>query len=209
MSKRSTLDVANISAKRAGIGDWCLKPNEFTSLSFPEALIRIGFALGVACGTAPAAYAVDGCTVMLCLASPKWSVVPQCVPPVRQLFHDLARGRSFPGCKTSNGGSGSGGTTVARNSWALAPGFCPAQYTHLLNVDPTPVYSCDYTGAISLVVNGAAFSRTWWRSSGESVTEFSPVAKSQLGTWDKQFDTDYAAWLASQAPADPTPSTGQ
>jgi len=145
------------------------------------------------------ASAVDGCTVLLCLAAPKWSAIPQCVPPIRQLFHDLARGRSFPTCKMSNGGNGGTGNTSASNAWAQAPTLCPPQYTHLLDIDPGPAYSCDYTGAVSVVINGALFARTWWNTGGQTVTEFTPTAKAQLGTWDPQFDADYSAWLAAQS----------
>ena len=144
------------------------------------------------------AHAVDGCTVLLCLAAPKWSAIPQCVPPIRELFHDLARGRSFPTCRMSNGGNTGDGNASASNAWAHAPTLCPPQYTHLLDVDPGPAYSCDYTGAVSVVINGALFARTWWNTDGQTVTEFTPAAKAQLGTWDPQFDTDYSAWLAAQ-----------
>jgi hypothetical protein len=150
------------------------------------------------------ARAADGCTVLLCLAAPKWSAIPQCVPPIRQLFHDLARGRSFPTCKMSNGGNGGTGNTSASNAWAQAPTLCPPQYTHLLDIDPGPAYSCDYTSAVSVVINGGLFARTWWNTDGQTVTEFTPAAKAQLGTWDPQFDADYAAWLAAQ----PAPAPG-
>jgi hypothetical protein len=145
------------------------------------------------------ARAADGCTVLLCLAAPKWSAIPQCVAPIRQLFNDLARGRSFPTCKMGNGGNGGTGNTSASNAWAQAPTLCPPQYTHLLDIDPGPAYSCDYTGAVSVVINGALFARTWWNTDGQTVTEFTPGAKSQLGTWDPQFDADYSAWLAAQS----------
>ena len=39
---------------------------------------------------------------------------------------------------------------------------------------------------------------------GDAVTEFSASAKNQLGSWDTRFDTEYAAWLASQ----PSPFAG-
>ena len=42
---------------------------------------------------------------------------------------------------------------------------------------------------------------------GETVTEFTPAAKTQLGTWDSKFDDDYAIWLASLPPPAPTCST--
>jgi hypothetical protein len=145
------------------------------------------------------ARAADGCTVLLCLAAPKWSAIPQCVPPIRELFHDLARGRSFPTCRMSSGGNTGNGNTNASNTWAHAPTLCPPQYTHLLDVDPGPAYSCDYTGAVSVVIDGALFARTWWNTGGQTVTEFTPAAKAQLGTWDPQFDADYSAWLAAQS----------
>lgn len=207
MSKRPTLDAVNTAAKPTHTREWHFRVESFKSLTLPARLIRTVLTLAIACGISPAARAVDGCTVLLCLAAPKWSAVPQCVPPIRQLFHDLARGRSFPTCKTSNSGSASNSNTVASNTWAQAPALCPPQYTHLLNVEAGPVYSCDYTGAISVVINGARFARTWWSDSGKSVTEFSPAAKAQLGSWDRQFDVDYAAWLAIQPPA--SPATGQ
>jgi hypothetical protein len=187
-----TLDRVSVPAKRADL-------RRRNALSFA----LVAFA-ALTCGC-PAAHAVDGCTVLLCLAAPKWSAIPQCVPPIRQLFHDLARGRSFPTCKMSNGGNnGTNGDTNASNAWAQAPTLCPPQYTHLLDIDPGPAYRCDYTGAVSVVINGALFARTWWNTSGQTVTEFTPAAKAQLGTWDPQFDADYAAWLATQ----PTPVPG-
>ena len=161
--------------------------------------------LAVLCALMPfRALAVDGCTVLLCLAAPKWSAIPQCVPPIRQLLHDLARGRSFPTCRMSNASNTSNGNTSASNAWAQAPTPCPPQYTHLLDIDLGPAYSCDYTGAVSVIINGALFARTWWNTTGQTVTEFTPAAKAQLGTWDPQFDADYAAWLAVQ----PTPVPG-
>ena len=44
-----------------------------------------------------------------------------------------------------------------------------------------PIYSCDYTGAVSVSINGAPFARTWWSMAGDTVTEFTPAAKAQLG----------------------------
>jgi hypothetical protein len=143
--------------------------------------------------------AVDGCLVLLCLAAPSWSAIPQCVSPVRQLFRDLARGRPFPTCAMSGAGNSAG------NHWAIAPTFCPPQYTHVIDGESAPTYQCDYAGAISVSINGAPFSRTWWGFGGDSVTEFSPTAKTQLGTWDTRFDDDYAKWMASLPP--PVPNT--
>ncbi len=153
--------------------------------------------LATLAGMAAPARAVDGCLVLLCFAAPSWRAIPQCVPPIRQVLHDLARGKPFPTCGMAGAGNS------ASHAWARAPRFCPPQYTRVHERSNGPIYSCDYTGVVSVSINGALFARTWWTMAGDSVTEFSPTAKAQLGTWDTRFDEDYAAWLAS-APS-PTP----
>ena len=149
-----------------------------------------------------AAYAVDGCLVLLCFAAPSWRSIPQCVPPIRQVLRDLARGKPFPTCSMAGGGNS------ASHAWASAPGYCPPQYTRVFDGESGPIYSCDYTGAVSVSINGAPFARTWWTMAGDTVTEFSPAAKAQLGTWDTRFDDDYAAWLASLPPPAPVAESG-
>lgn len=140
------------------------------------------------------AHAVDGCLVLLCFAAPSWRSVPQCVPPIRQVLRDLARGRAFPTC----GMAGAGNT--ARHRWASAPGFCPPQYTRTHDGESGPLYTCDYMGAVSVSIEGALFARTWWNMGGDTVTDFSPAAKTQLGSWDTRFDDEHAAWLSALPP---------
>jgi hypothetical protein len=139
-------------------------------------------------------HAVDGCLMLLCLAAPSWRAIPQCVSPVRQLFRDLARGKPFPTCSMSGAGNS------ANHAWSNAPSFCPPQYTRVIEAESAPIYQCDYSGVISVSINGAPFSRTWWSFGGDSVTDFSPAAKTQLGTWDTRFDDDYAKWVAALPP---------
>jgi hypothetical protein len=148
--------------------------------------------LPAAVGTSLPAHAVDGCRVMLCLAAPSWREIPQCVPTIHQLHRDLARGKRFPTCKDA----GTGNST--HHAWANAPDNCPRQYTHAMEREAGFEYVCDYSGAITVKIAGAMFTRTWWSLSGGTVTEFSPAAKAQLGRWDARFDNDFAAWLASQ-----------
>ena len=107
-------------------------------------------------GYTPPARAVDGCLVLLCLAAPSWRSIPQCVPPVRQVFRDLARGKPFPSCAMAGAGNS------ARHGWAYAPGNCPPQYTRVFDGESAPIYSCDYAGAVSVTIDGALFARTWW-----------------------------------------------
>ena len=164
---------------------------------------RIGTMGGLVVSTlfvaAPAAHAVDGCLVLLCFAAPNWRAIPQCVPPVRQVLRDLARGKPFPTCGMAGAGNS------ASHAWASAPGNCPPQYTRIFAAEGAPIYSCDYTGAVSVSINGAPFTRTWWSMGGDTVTEFSAAAKEQLGSWDTRFDDDYVAW---QATLPPPPQTG-
>lgn len=138
-----------------------------------------------------AAHAVDGCLVLLCFAAPSWKSIPQCVPPNRQVLRDLAHGEPFPTCGLSGAGNS------ASNAWARATGRCPPQYTRVYERDHTPLYRCEYTGVISFSIDGKPFTKTWWRFSGDTVTDFIPAAKSQLGTWDTRYDDEEAEWRRS------------
>ena len=91
----------------------------------------------------------------------------------------------------------SGAGNSASHRWSSAPGYCPPQYTRVFDIDPQPIYACDYTGAVEVAINGSLWTRTWWSWSGETVTEYTPAAKAALGTWETRFDDDYAAWAAS------------
>ena len=145
------------------------------------------------------ARAVDGCTVLLCFAAPNWRAISQCVPPITQVLRDLARGKAFPTCAMA------GASNSAVHQWASAPSNCPPQYTRVGDAETSPIYSCDFTGAVSVSIGGAPWARTWWSFGGETVTEFAPGAKTQLGTWNTQFDDDYAAWLLLQQSMQPPP----
>ena len=165
--------------------------------------ICFGWTLGIAALLPAPAHAVDGCLVLLCFAAPSWSSIAQCVPPIQQVLSDLVRGRPFPTCSMS----GAGNNASAQSS--NPPTYCPPQYTRVDYLESGSRYTCDYDGAVEVDVNGALWTRTWWNESGDSVTEFTPAAKAQLGTWDPRFDNDYASWLAAQPPAPPaTDSSG-
>lgn len=148
----------------------------------------------------PAA-AVDGCLVLLCFAAPSWRAIPQCVPPVLKVLHDLAKGKAFPTCSMSGAGND------ASHQWADPPRYCPPQYTHVIDGEGMPTYTCDYAGAVSVNIDGALWTRTWWSFDGQTVTEYTASAKASLGTWETKFDDDYAAWLAMQPP--PCPDCGE
>ena len=148
-------------------------------------------------GQVPQAHALDGCLVLLCLAAPSWRAIPQCVPPIRQLLRDLAKGRGFPVCTMAGVGNS------ARNGNSQAPGNCPPQYTVTVETDYGPQPSCSFSQVIDVTVNNQPFVRVWWEPGGESVTEYLKEAKSQLGQWNTRFDQDFSAWQAAQPPNDP------
>ncbi len=187
MQTSATLDPAGAHAKGADA-------NCFRAVRRRVIHATLALLIGAAAFLPKPAHAVDGCKVLLCLAAPNWRSIPQCVPPVTQLFHDLAHGKPFPTCSMSGAGNS------ANHAWSNAPAFCPPQYTRVIDGESGPIYQCDYSGAISVSINGAPFSRTWWSIGGDSVTESPPAAKAQLGTWDTRFDDDYAKWLAALPP---------
>lgn len=149
-------------------------------------------ALVLSTAASSSAFAVDGCLVLLCFAAPSWRAVPQCVPVIRQVLRDLARGRVFPHC----GMSGLGNS--ATHESASAPDNCPPQYIRYLERPNGVVPICKFSGAVVIKVRDDLWSRTWWAFDGDSVTAFSWEAKQQLGQWDPRFDEDYARWLATQ-----------
>jgi hypothetical protein len=152
-------------------------------------------ALALAAGLSPvSAAAADGCLVLLCFAAPNWRSIGQCVPPIQSVLRDLARGRPFPSCSMS----GSSGSAV--NRWSAVPDFCPPQYTLAFEGPSGTIHRCQYDAAVSVTIQGAIWTRTWWNVSGDSVTEYLPAAKASLGTWDTRFDDDYSAWLAARPP---------
>jgi hypothetical protein len=151
--------------------------------------------IGLAGYTVPTR-AVDSCLVLLCFAAPSWRSIPQCAPPIRQVLRDLARGRPSPTCGMAGAGNS------ANHAWSSAPSYCPPQYTRVFEGESGPIYSSDYTGAVSVSINGAPFASTWWSMAGDTPTEFSPAAKAQLGTWDTRIDDD-ATWLAAVPPPPP------
>jgi hypothetical protein len=176
---------------------------------------------------APQAARADGCTVLLCLAG-NWRNISQCVPPVRKALRDLALGRSFPMCAfadlpavpTWNGSSGNQAQdpyplqanaprSGASLRWAQ-DGFCPPQYrTPLENESGTVTHHlCDFMGAIEVTVNGQLWNRTWWSTSGDSVTEWTDAARAALpqANSDDRFEREYQQWLQRQPAAPPSPS---
>lgn len=141
-------------------------------------------------GAGAPAGAVDGCKVLLCLAG-HWQNIAACVGEVEQLFQDLLNGDTFPSCSFARGAAytpglsnePSAGSTSAANSWlaqwAPAPDpSCPPKYVTTFAALGRTRYGCEYTGVISVRLNGQMWSRTYWSLGGGSVTELSAYAQS-------------------------------
>jgi len=141
---------------------------------------------------APATRAVDGCLVLLCLAG-DWSAISQCVPPVEQLFRELARGGAFPSCAFAqvpsipgmaptsapeSGVDAQQAGSISASQIRLTPANCPAR----LASNRAKRFSCSgYAGAVAISVGGVPWSRTFWSPSGKSLTCYSGAAKAALG----------------------------
>ena len=138
------------------------------------------------------ARAADGCLVLLCLAAPSWQNIGQCIDPVRSVLNDLLHGRPFPTCDMS------GSDNRATNQWSNAPSYCPPQYTHSFDLQSGTVYGCDYDGAVEVDVAGVLWTRTWWRSGGDSVTR--RILSSIKGASDRYRDLICATVEATSIP---------
>ena len=158
-------------------------------------LVQLAAFCGLGLGLNGPARAVDGCTLLLCMAG-NWMSIGQCVPTVRQALRDLLRGRAWPTCSMV-GDSGSANQHVA-------PEQCPEQYKTVTGVDyfDRAIYGCPFRGVIHIAVGRQPWSRTWWSESGDSVVEWLPAAKAAFaglpGAMDDRFDRDHAAWVISQ-----------
>ena len=162
---------------------------------------------------APAARAVDGCVVLLCLAG-NWSAIAQCVPPVEQLFADLALGQPFPSCAFASAPSlpassapalaaampaiEAGGSTAAVLE-GITQQNCPVQYA--IELDGQFVSCSGYFGLIRVTVNGVPWSQTLWSPGGASVTCYSSTAETSLGISNTACDQALAAYNARLAAA--------
>lgn len=181
------------SLRTAWAALWLALVARLRRVSLASALIASAMVMA-----APAAHAADGCKVLLCLAG-NWSAIGECVPPVREVLRDLARGRPFPTCAMAGAGNS------ASLSWA-SEATCPPMYSNY-NADSGRWESCTYAGSFNVRVEDADWSTVFWSWGGDTSTWYTPKAKSKLGSFiDPKYDADQAAWEAAHPP--PPPCTG-
>lgn len=125
-----------------------------------------------------------GCQVLLCMANPNGSeAVAECVPPIEHLWSALANGDAFPTCSfqdSQGNDAGPSSDTYANNQWASASFCLPPYLVHVMDT----AY-CTLSGAITVTVNGAPFSRVWW-GPGVSVTEFNTANPALAAAYQAQ-----------------------
>src|SRR5262245_11958656 len=92
----------------------------------------------------------------------------------------------------------SGRSGMGQRPWQLPPAVHPRR-----RGESGTTYTCDYAGGVTVTIEGTVFTRTWWSMGGDSVTEYTPTARTALKTWDTRFDDDYAVWFSAQAPLAP------
>ena len=149
-------------------------------------------ALLVALAVPVAAHAVDGCQVMLCMSG-NWKGIPLCVPPVRQVLKDLARGKPLPSCSMGDGGS------AANHQWATRAN-CPPMYS-LYHMDSGAWVGCRYAGVISVKVDGAPWADVFWSRQGNTSTRHHTAARAALGDQlDTTYDDDLRMWRTRPGP---------
>jgi hypothetical protein len=154
------------------------------------------------------AFALDGCKVLLCLAG-NWRHIQTCVPPVKQALRDLALGRSYPQCDMNNSGpTGNTNDGIARaDSMPTTQATCPPMYS-IYSQENSNWIGCAYPGVITVVVDGAPWTDTFWDTAGKTSTYYYAPARAALTTIDPTYDNDLAAYLQSQPPAPAPPTEG-
>lgn len=122
-----------------------------------------------ALAAAPAFAKADNwaCEVVLCLSNPAGATaVAECVPPIKKLWRQLARGKGFPFCDMSGGGSTPGNSV--QNQRANGHN-CPDEYRYWGGRHGN-VPMCEFTGVVSVKIADQLYTRVWWNE-GFSMTE--------------------------------------
>jgi len=157
-------------------------------------------------GLTTPAHAVDGCTVLLCMAG-AWKKAPQaefCVPPVLQAFRDVARGRSWPTCPSAGAGNNSALTPATEAT-------CPPFYSQYMDGENGPRWiGCKYPYVVTIMMNGSWYSDTFTDADGNTSTHYSDYARTTLGAdIDPTYDNDAAAYVPPPPPPPPCPECGE
>lgn len=103
------------------------------------------------------------CEVVLCLSNPEGATaVAPCVPPMKKLWRELAKGNPFPKCNMGGDGNGA-------EHRSASVGFCPAGYI-VRSEKKSGGSRCMFDGAVTVYIGGKPATRVWWNSE-RSMTE--------------------------------------
>ena len=84
------------------------------------------FSALVVASAATQANAADGCKFMLCLGAANPMGIAECKPVVKEVLHDLKKGRPFPTCKMSDGKDSRQSGSFVTHAVATYTPRCPA-----------------------------------------------------------------------------------
>lgn len=106
------------------------------------------------------------CEVVLCLSNPQGATaVKECVPPIKKLWRELAKGHAFPTCNMNTEGARG---NSASNNWASGRN-CPPQYRYWGGVEGSELM-CQFSGVVTVKVANQLYTRVWWNG-GETYTQ--------------------------------------
>ena len=173
--------------------------------------------------TAPAAYAIDGCKVLLCLAG-NWRSIGACVGEMRQALRDLARGKAWPTCDFA------GATTVVdrpplppferivtgTTQYALNGNSCPEFYKqwiwHTVSYEGQTghwEYRCFFAGVLDVYIERQLWVTVYWAVDGSTIDAWSTSGLDALGMSGQLvgYDLNLANWIkAGRPPSGPPPT---
>lgn len=110
------------------------------------------------------------CEVVLCLANPQGATaVAPCVPPIKKLWKELAKGHAFPTCDM-NSGDTSGNS--ASHQWASGNN-CPEQYRYYGGPDNSDLL-CEFRGVVTIKLANQLHTRVWWNETQNLTQSYGP-----------------------------------
>ena len=117
-------------------------PSSATTTLFSRSfrMLAVTIMASAAATAIPASASEYGCRVLLCLSNPSGpTAVSQCIPPISQLWRDLARGRAFPRCEEANAPANQAWAQMGTSYYDVCPGGTTALAAGALAVQGGPV----------------------------------------------------------------------
>jgi hypothetical protein len=152
------------------------------------------FAIGVFAIVPLLGHADDwACEVVLCLANPQGATaVSECVPPIRKLWRELAKGHAFPTCNMNTGDANG---NSASHSWASGSN-CLAQYLYWGGIDGSELM-CKFNGVVTIKIASQLHTRVWWNVNESLTEDYSQRSVMPASAAPQEFQPVYASALTA------------